>query len=47
MRRLYIHPSLDMLRKAVNDHIASDILSDLIEEGVVILRMQQKWKKAA
>ena len=45
--QIYIHPSLDTLRKAVNDHIAADILSDLIEEGVVILRMQQKWKFAA
>ncbi len=45
--QIYIHPSLETLRKAVNDHIAADILSDLIEEGVVILRMQQKWKYAA
>ena len=45
--QIYIHPSLDTLRKAVNDHIAADILSDLIEQGVVILRMQQKWEKAA
>ena len=45
--QIYIHPSLDTLRKAVNDHVAADILSDLIDKGVVILRMQQKWKKAA
>ena len=45
--QIYIHPSLDTLRKAVNDHVAADILSDLIDNGVVILRMQQKWKKAA
>lgn len=45
--QIYIHPSLETLRKAVNDHIAADILSDLIEKGVVILRMQQKWKYAA
>jgi site-specific recombinase XerD len=45
--QIYIHPSLDTLRKAVNDHVAADILSDLIEQGVVILRMQQKWEKAA
>ena len=45
--QIYIHPSLDTLRKAVNDHVAADILSNLIEQGVVILRMQQKWKKAA
>jgi len=45
--QIYIHPSLETLRKAVNDHVASDILSDLIEEEIVILRMQQKWKDAA
>jgi len=45
--QIYIHPSIETLRKAVNDHIASDILSDLIEEEVVVLRMQQKWKDAA
>jgi site-specific recombinase XerD len=45
--QIYIHPSLETLRKAVNDHIASDILADLIEQGTVILRMQQKWKDAA
>jgi site-specific recombinase XerD len=45
--QVYIHPSLETLRKAVNDHIAADILSGLIEEGVVVLRMQQKWKYAA
>jgi len=45
--QIYIHPSLDTLRKAVNDHVAADILSDLIDKGIVILRMQQKWKKAA
>jgi phosphosulfolactate phosphohydrolase-like enzyme len=45
--QIYIHPSIETLRKAVNDHIASDILADLIEEEIVILRMQQKWKDAA
>ena len=42
--QIYIHPSLETLRKAVNDHISADILSDLIERGTVILRMQQEWK---
>ena len=36
-----------LLRKAVNDHIASDILGELIDTGVVIFRTQQRWKKAA
>jgi hypothetical protein len=26
---MYLHPSLTMLKDAVNDHIASDILADL------------------
>ena len=26
---IYLHPSFDMLKDAVNDHIASDILADL------------------
>ena len=45
--QIYVHPSLKTLRKAVNDHIASDILGELIDNGVVILRTQQIWKKAA
>jgi site-specific recombinase XerD len=38
---LYLHPSMRILRKAVNDHLASDILGDLIEDKIVVLRMQQ------
>jgi len=45
--QIYLHPSLKSLRKAINDHIASDILHDLIDSGVVIVRTQQQWKKAA
>jgi site-specific recombinase XerD len=45
--QIYIHPSLETLRKAVNDHISADILSDLIERGTIILRMQQEWKNVA
>jgi len=45
--QIYVHPSLKTLRKAVNDHIASDILGELIDTGVVILRTQQIWRKAA
>jgi len=30
-----------ILRKAVNDHLASDILGDLIEDKIVVLRVQQ------
>ena len=38
---LYLHPSMRILRKAVNDRLASDILGDLIEDKIVVLRMQQ------
>lgn len=38
---LYLHPSMRILRKAVNDHLASDILGDLIEDKIVVLRVQQ------
>jgi len=45
--QIYVHPSIKVLRWAVNDHIASDILGDLINDGVLILRTQQKWRTAA
>jgi len=45
--QIYLHPSLKVMRKAVNDHIASEILSGLIEHGVIILRTQQRYNKAA
>jgi site-specific recombinase XerD len=32
--QLYLHPSMGMLRKAMNDHLASDILGNLIENEV-------------
>ena len=38
---LYLHPSMRILRKAVNDHVASDILGDLVAEKIVVLRVHQ------
>jgi len=43
----YVHPSMRVLQKAVNEHISSRILSALIEENVVFLRVQQQRSCAA
>ncbi len=45
--QIYLHPSLKTLRKAVNDHIAADILKEIVGGGETILRMQQNYKQAA
>jgi site-specific recombinase XerD len=42
---LYLHPSMRLLRKAVNDHLASEILATLIAENVVPLRVHQRRKR--
>lgn len=39
---IYLHPSMKVLRKAVNDHLASEILRDLIDENIVVLRIQSQ-----
>ena len=38
---IYLHPSMRVLRKAMNNHIASKILDDLIKENIVALRVHQ------
>jgi site-specific recombinase XerD len=38
---IYCHPSMRVLRKAVNNHIASKILTDLVKENIVVLRVHQ------
>ena len=38
---LYAHPSLATLRRAVNNHPASEILQDLIDHQIVPIRIQQ------
>ena len=45
--QIYLHPSLKILKKAVNDHIASDILKEIIGGGQTISRMQQSYNRAA
>jgi len=43
--QIYVHPSMKTLRRAVNDHIASDILREITGKGPTIYRMQQKYRK--
>jgi site-specific recombinase XerD len=39
---IYLHPSMRLLRKAVNDHLASDILEGLFDQDIIPLRVHQK-----
>lgn len=39
---IYLHPSIRVLRKAVNNHVASEILADLITAKNVALRVHQR-----
>ena len=43
---MYVHPSMRVLKKAVNNHIASEILNDLIRDNIIVLRLQQARKAA-
>lgn len=43
---MYLHPSMRVLKKAVNSHIASEILNDLIRDSIVVLRVHQARKAA-
>jgi hypothetical protein len=38
---IYLHPSMRVLRKAMNNHIASKILDDLIKENIIVLKVHQ------
>ncbi|GAH67795.1 unnamed protein product, partial [marine sediment metagenome] len=38
---IYLHPSMKLLRRAVNDHPASEILEDIIKTDKIIIRVQQ------
>lgn len=42
---IYLHPSMRLLRKAINNHLASDILGDLVTEDIIVLRVHQKWEE--
>lgn len=39
---IYLHPSMRVLRKAVNNHVASEILADLITAKNAALRVHQR-----
>jgi site-specific recombinase XerD len=41
---IYLHPSMRLLKKAVNDHIASEILSEVITKTNIVNRFHQKHK---
>lgn len=41
---IYLHPSMRVLRKAMNNHIASEILRDLVKKNSVVLRVHQALK---
>ena len=38
---IYLHPSMKLLKKAVNEHIASEILNDLINSNTFVFRIHQ------
>jgi site-specific recombinase XerD len=44
---IYIHPSLAILRKAVTDHPASEILEELISKKVIAVRIHQRRRRVA
>lgn len=39
---IYVHPSMKILKKAVNDHIASEILNELIVNNLVKIKIQKR-----
>jgi len=38
---IYLHPSMKVLKKAINEHLASEILNDLIKGNILTLRVHQ------
>ncbi len=42
---IYLHPSMNMLKNAINDHLASDILRDLQINRVGVLKIQSSRPK--
>lgn len=42
---IYLHPSMNMLRKAVNDHLASDILDDLSQNNIGVASIQKPRRR--
>ncbi len=39
---IYVHPSMRILKKAVNDHISAEILDELIQGDQIAYRIQQR-----
>lgn len=44
---IYLHPSLKVLRQAINDHPASEVLAALMAENRIVLRIQPERRRAA
>lgn len=44
---IYLHPSLKVLRQAINDHPASEVLAELIAQDLIVLRVQPERRRAA
>jgi hypothetical protein len=44
---IYLHPSLKVLRQAMNDHPASEALAELIAQDLIVLRVQPERRRAA
>jgi site-specific recombinase XerD len=44
---IYMHPSMKVLRRAVADHPAADLLDELISERLIVLRVHQRKRPLA
>jgi site-specific recombinase XerD len=44
---IYLHPSIKSLRKAVADHVSSDILNELKEKRIGVFKIQNRKEHAA
>jgi site-specific recombinase XerD len=44
---LYLHPSIKTLRKAVEDHVSSDILTELKEKRIGVFKIQRQKERVA
>jgi site-specific recombinase XerD len=42
---IYLHPSMRMLRKAVNDHLASDIIAELADNDIGVASIQKPTRR--
>jgi len=44
---LYLHPSIKSLRKAVTDHVSSDILNELKQNRIGVFKIQKRKERVA